>query len=284
MILQPGLMKMDEEGNMVYTDSPENIKAIIESGALNDRIVNNLKNFRNIHPSASLHFKVNIDRKTNILKIDYETGVIDEGIYIMNQLAKDLSSQYSEFIRNFQEEYDEQIQTKKSDLVLLMEKKQLAKKNVANIHKRLKYLESSIKSLQNSKNLSAEQERNLLNDSDGTSSLKLLLYKNNLQYNLALINKYEDQITDYTQKSDETTLKLKEIEEKIAIESKRMEDLNRKKSNLHGIKVFQSPIGSQNPIKPKTKLNVMLSTVGGFFLLLFLAFFLEYVSKYRRRE
>ena len=126
---------------------------------------------------------------------------------------------------DLKEEYDKQIQTKKSDLVLLMEKKQIAKKNIGNIQKRLKDLESSIKSLLNSKNLSAEQERNLLNDSDETSSLRLLLYKSILQNNLALINKYEDQITDYTEKGDQTTLKLKEIEEKIVLESKIIEDL-----------------------------------------------------------
>jgi len=38
------------------------------------------------------------------------------------------------------------------------------------------------------------------------------------------------------------------------------------------------------PIKPKTRLNVMLAGVVGLFLTVFLAFFVEYISKYRARE
>ena len=42
-VLQPGMLKATEDGKIVYIDSPENIKAVIETGALNGAVLKDIK-------------------------------------------------------------------------------------------------------------------------------------------------------------------------------------------------------------------------------------------------
>jgi len=45
------------------------------------------------------------------------------------------------------------------------------------------------------------------------------------------------------------------------------------------VKVVQKPISSLRPTKPRTKVNIIIAGILGFFLSIFLAFFIEYVQK-----
>ena len=62
--------------------------------------------------------------------------------------------------------------------------------------------------------------------------------------------------------------------EKILVE---IEDLEKKKKNLQNIKILQPPRASILPVKQiKTKRNMLLALI--------VAFFLEYINKYKNRE
>ena len=51
------------------------------------------------------------------------------------------------------------------------------------------------------------------------------------------------------------------------------------------IQILQPPSATILPVKQiKTKRNVLLASIVGLFLMLFVAFFLEYISKYKNRE
>jgi uncharacterized protein involved in exopolysaccharide biosynthesis len=63
-----------------------------------------------------------------------------------------------------------------------------------------------------------------------------------------------------------------------------IQSLNFKKSQIQNIQIVKPPKASLSPVKPKTRLNVMLAGVVGLFLTVFLSFFVEYISKYRNRE
>ena len=49
-------------------------------------------------------------------------------------------------------------------------------------------------------------------------------------------------------------------------------------------KIVKPPVATSYPIKPKTTLNVMLATLVGLMLMLFIAFFLEYLKNRKSRE
>ena len=62
-----------------------------------------------------------------------------------------------------------------------------------------------------------------------------------------------------------------------------IETLKFKSNSIQNIQIIKQPEASTSPIKPKTRLNVLLAGVAGLFLTVFLAFFVEYVSKHNRQ-
>jgi len=60
-----------------------------------------------------------------------------------------------------------------------------------------------------------------------------------------------------------------------------VKDLQLKNDNIQNIKILQPPISTPFPIKPRIKLNVVLATAVGFFIIVFLIFLLEYIAKHK---
>jgi uncharacterized protein involved in exopolysaccharide biosynthesis len=77
-------------------------------------------------------------------------------------------------------------------------------------------------------------------------------------------------------------LKRKQIEVDTLL--KEIEDLKQKKNKVQSIQVVQPPTSSPYPINPRVKRNVMLAGAVGLFLMLILAFLIEYISNYKKRE
>jgi len=72
----------------------------------------------------------------------------------------------------------------------------------------------------------------------------------------------------------------------IAVEERRIygltseiESLKRERDKIVGV-VLKQPL-TASPVTAKTKRNVLLATVVGLFLMVFLAFFLEYIQKHK---
>jgi uncharacterized protein involved in exopolysaccharide biosynthesis len=63
-----------------------------------------------------------------------------------------------------------------------------------------------------------------------------------------------------------------------------LEDLASSRDKVQNMQILQDPTRSRNPIGPKTTLNIILACVGGLFLMVFLSFFLEYVSQHRTKK
>ncbi|MDZ7699462.1 MAG: Wzz/FepE/Etk N-terminal domain-containing protein [Deltaproteobacteria bacterium] len=63
-----------------------------------------------------------------------------------------------------------------------------------------------------------------------------------------------------------------------------IKNLEFKREYVQNIQLVQPPRKSLFPIKPKIRLNTVLAAVVGLFITVFLAFFIEYISKYKSRE
>ena len=75
--------------------------------------------------------------------------------------------------------------------------------------------------------------------------------------------------------------RLSDTQKNIANISKEIEKLEKEKQNIQNIQVFQPPVTTELPKTNKIKRNVALSSVLGLFLMVFIAFFLEYLSRYK---
>ncbi len=77
--------------------------------------------------------------------------------------------------------------------------------------------------------------------------------------------------------------RISDTQKNIAKLSKEIEQLEKKKLNIQAIQILQPPITTEISKTNKTKRNVILSSITGLFLMLFLSFFVEYISKHKRR-
>ncbi|MHC4215604.1 MAG: Wzz/FepE/Etk N-terminal domain-containing protein [Planctomycetota bacterium] len=282
MVLQPGIVKIDDDGKNIYIDSAENIKAIIEAGALDREILIDIVESNNNRPSKSLNLKVNIPKNSHALKVSYETSGVDGGLQILANLGQLLLKKYSERVVHFQNEYEMQIDFKKTEVVYSEARIQASERHIKNIQKRIGELSAQIELFnKNTNSLIQERDKFLSNDTDDSKVLMALLYANAIQQKIALENTSGQEIDKYTTRREDEKLKLDKLKGQLRRLSEEIKHLELKKNNIQNLQILQPPTRSPHPIKPKMKLNVMLAGVAGLFAMLFLAFFLEYIQKHK---
>ena len=117
---------------------------------------------------------------------------------------------------------------------------------------------------------------------NGEKGLSALLYSNTIQQNLLLGNQYRNDIKENLYRIEEEDIKDKQRRYRKQELFKNIRILEFNKGSVQNIKILQPPTATAHPIKPKTKLNVILALVAGLFLMVFLSFFLEYLSKHKK--
>jgi len=149
------------------------------------------------------------------------------------------------------------------------------------------------------------QRDSLLRSKNGEDNISRLLYCTTVQQNMAYFNRLMSQLQNLKMKKEKVpteieTLKIKIDDKNTEIENLRFEEtkglknkiddvklqmdrLELKKDLIKGIKLIQRPEVSLRPVKPKIKLNVLISGVIGLIGSLFLAFFMEYLRKAKAR-
>jgi capsular polysaccharide biosynthesis protein len=284
MTLEPGVVRMDEGGNKVHIDSVQNIKTIIETNVLKSEIVKYLQKNDRKNPSNLLKFKVSVLKKPEIIKISYESESVDFGINVMKILYQALSLKYNESVKYYRDNYDKEIQFIKAEFDILDAESVYFEQRVKRAQKRIKEVESLIKDIDNKTRALIQQRNEIIQKQEnGEKSLSALLYNNTIQQNLSLANQYRNDIKEYLYRIEEEEIKNKKGRYRKKVLNNKLSDLEYSKGSVQNIKILQPPTATEYPIKPKTKLNVMLALVAGLFLILFLSFFLEYLSKYRKK-
>jgi len=72
---------------------------------------------------------------------------------------------------------------------------------------------------------------------------------------------------------------INDLESQRKYTSEEIKILEYTKDNVQNIQILKPPTNSPDPIKPTKKLIVILATFIGIFMMLFLSFLLEYISK-----
>ena len=285
MVLRPGLLNIGAEGKNVYIDSPQNIKALIDSGTFNNDILNYLNEIKMDKVPKRLKFKVTIPKQSDTIKVQYETADIKQGVVIQDRLNKLLLETYNKLVQYFKNESDMKLSLLKSETDYIKTAIKFYKRNVKNIEKRIDELTPEIELIKNNTgNLIKERDKLLSKNPKENNILLALLYSNTIQQNLQLSNQYQDEINNYKGKKENELQKIGESENEIAKKLNEMKNLQFKKDNIQNIQILQPPTNKPFPIKPKTKLNIILALVAGLFLMLFLSFFLEYLGKFKKSK
>ncbi|MEA3359980.1 MAG: Wzz/FepE/Etk N-terminal domain-containing protein [Thermodesulfobacteriota bacterium] len=150
------------------------------------------------------------------------------------------------------------------------------------------------------------QRDSLLMSKNGEDNISRLLYCTTVQQNMAYFNNLMTQLQNLKTKREKIPAEIKTSKIKIDDKNTEIEIMKLEKTEglkikidnvnlqidrsglqkdlIEGIKLIQRPEVSLRPVKPKIKLNVLISGVIGLIISFFLAFFLEYIREVRARE
>jgi len=284
-ILQPGMLKVMEDGKIVYIDTPENIKSVIETGALNGQVLKNVQFPDTEEPPTSVEFKVTIPKNTNALEVVYETPYVDVGLQIMENLNEGLLERYGKMVAYHREKEDLEIAKRMSAINDQKATLDATKKEIRILDKTIDELEREIRVVkENTVSLINQRERFISKEGDTHNVLSAILFTNTIQQNIELGKTSRDDLSNYRSRREALLLQLETTQNKIKSLETEIRSIEFKKNSIQNIQVTRLPKPGKSPIKPKTRLNVMLAGVVGLFLTVFLSFFVEYISKYRHRE
>ena len=284
MILRPGILSVGKQGDNIYIDSSQNIKALIESGKFNNDILNYLKEHNLDNIPNKLDFKIAKPEATDTIKVKYETDDIKKGMIILDRLSKLLIEEYAKLVQRFKSEYDIKSGLLNHQIDIIKANIQSYKRNIRNIEKRNSELTLEIKLIKNNtSNLVVEKNKLLSKNLKENDGLQVLFYTYLIQENLKLSNNYLNEINNYNFKKEEQLQNIRNLEDEKEIKIYDLKKIQYEKDNIQNIQILQTPSNNTLPIKPKTKLNIILALAAGLFLMLFLSFFLEYLRKYKMR-
>ena len=281
--IEPGIIGMNKNGSPIYLDSAGNIKAKIESGIYDSRI---LKNLNIDSRKIQIKFKVANPKSTDLIKIssEWEQDKIVIGTKILAQLVTELSHYYEKVIQAKTEVIDKEILFMLSDIQ--GKKNQIDFKQAAlkNIKARENQLNRKLVTLNDDTKKIKQQRDKILEGKTGEGSILPLLYFTAVQQNMVNFNQLNNQLNKLTSKENEIPANVERLKQDINNINMKIDGLNIKKSYIKNIKLIGKPEASTSPIKPKKELNIALAGVVGFMLAVFMAFFAEYIRKSKEKS
>ncbi len=143
----------------------------------------------------------------------------------------------------------------------------------------------------NTELLISERNKFLSNKKTDDNVLSAWLYSNTIQESIAYLNTLRTTTNDIKSGINNASLaienannNIKDLESQKRLIQEKFANMEFKKNTIQNIQVLQPPKSSLYPVKPKKLLNVLLAGVVGLFLTVFLAFFLEYISRHKNNE
>ena len=299
MVIAPGILKIDDSGNRLYIDSLQNIQTMIDSGSFTGQILASMEKPAEGDLPKDLPFKVTTPKGLNALQIAYETSDVKQGLQILSDLGNLLQEKFTTVVAYYQQEYEMQKDQKLTDLEKLDSDISNVKAAIRN--KELEIQDKSHRSAEveseidrigkNTELLISERNKFLSSKRTDDNVLSALLYSNTIQESIAYLNTIRN--TANSIKSEINNAKLaiengknniRDLESQKRLIQEKIANIEFKKNTIQSLQILQPPKSSVGPVKPKKKLNVLLAGVIGLFLTVFLAFFIEYISKHKETE
>ena len=262
IVLKPGIFETDETGNIAYIDSPENIKSIIEND-LKHKILDDNKSSRITKLSDLSAIQVDIPKGSNKIEVFIVSASFEDATTKLNYLIKVLSSEVTDKTQFIQKKVERRIEEKNYEFELLLFKEKEMKAKIKKYENELSDIEAKIKLLKDIKEISENSE--------------YMLSK------LSLENDYRNTFRIYFEKNEYARLDLFKLQKNTSKLSREIKELEKEKQNIHIIQVIQPPVATELSESNKIKRNLILSSIVGFFLMLSLSFFGEYLSNYKKR-
>ena len=284
MTISPGILSIGGEGKIIHIDSSANISALINTGTFDGKILDYLTNDGINNLPDSFRFETYIPRYSETIKIAYETTNTKIRIKALNYLLDCLTELYEKLVLHYKKKHEMEIDVINNTINDLKLRINSEYKNIENINSRITELKNEIKFIDaNTKKLSQERHKFISGNTQEDNILQALLYSNTIQQNLTLKNTYEGEINTFLQKREKILQQISDFENKISTAKIKIENITFNKDIINNIHVIQQPTSDSDPIKPRVRLNILLSIIVGAFFMIVTAFLIEYLRKHGRK-
>jgi hypothetical protein len=246
MVLKPGLSHLDKKGNWVSVDSTSNMQFLIESEIIY-KLENMLIESKDAEFEPPLIYKILADKSGNTITIACDSSHADKGVAELRLLLNALKEYYGHVLQSYLQEYESEIELVRHEIDISLKEQEFISTYLSEIQISLEKYEQKYTAITG--NSIGEIARYLVDFTaivDRTSRLKQTQSKN--------------------------ILRIGELKNKVR-------KLENEKKMLAPIRVIQPPRQVSGPNKSKIRLSLVSAPVIGFFVMVFLVLFIEYVRK-----
>jgi uncharacterized protein involved in exopolysaccharide biosynthesis len=277
-----GVAEVAGNGKAIYAIDPQSLKSLILRGVFNKAIREKIKSSDGNIKSGNIQFRVSYSRNTNNLKVTFDTPNVDQGIVTLMYLTEAVRDKYSGQIDTFRNAHQNKIDRLKSDILVIDAEENHSNIKSQYIGRRLEELSSQIGILRDNIEALKKQRDHFSakNNMGDQGSINALM--NDLQLNLSLKNDYDVQFDALTNSLEEEKINRIRLREDRKVMISDIDLLEKEKDRIKAIDPVNGPTASQNPIRPKIKLNIALATISGFIGFFLLSLFVDYLFKIKK--
>lgn len=266
----------------------------------------------NLDPRIFPTIKAENPKDTKLVRVSIKTGETEKAVQILNALFEHVKSELDRKIDVEMKSITTQIVTNENNIKnknLDIQSKNIeiektrqaiasAGKKLAISEDRSRSLISEMKGVKNRVDQIEKQQKTLLAEKrDGTETLGLLLYSNEIQQNFRYYNTLEENLSkeriseenlrffihDKEQEIKSLKNQIERIKQEIAGIRNDIELLNEKKQRIDYTQLVKEPTVSLHPVSPRKLLNIAIAGFLGLFCFSILALFLNSVEQRKIR-
>lgn len=164
-LLSPGVASVDANGKVSYINSPQDIKSLIENGALVNAVLNKVKMPEGEGLTGD-SFQVKQTKGSNALEVSYETPDVALGKEIVSALNEALFWKFDGIVKYFKEGYAIQIGASRNQISKVQEKIDTAKSDMESAKAEMMGKVSEIEA-----KIAAKQSEMAINESEKADSI-----------------------------------------------------------------------------------------------------------------
>lgn len=297
-IIQPSrFLKQTEQGQFieVIIIDPKQLAGQINQSSYNTLLASKL----NIDAKSFPQINAENLRDTNLIRIWVKEKSVDLGVKIIAALFNHLKSELDKKLDVEMKGIDAEIAIKMSSIKFQEIQKTKANQQISSDERKIKIVEErsqktaeELKSVRKRTDDLAEQLKKTLEEKRQTiEAMGMLLYSAEIQNNLRYYNTLDEQLStekitleimrlDIKEKNENTKEYDTQIE-KLKIDMGLLEE---RKSRIDFAQFIKEPTPSPGPISPQKRKSVMIAGLFAFIVFVFLAFFLDYLKKWKLEQ
>ncbi len=281
MLIEPPIAGISASGAPIFLDSPLNMKAIIDGGAFDSKVVKALE----LDPrKTAVKLKVSQPKDSSVLKVALNEPKIkvELRITILNRFFEEMSSYYKDIIESKKNDVDRMVSVVSNGIKGMNDSIKMNEASLKIVESQENELMSVLKDTKTNTEQLLIERKALLEKKAPVDDISSLLYTNTIQQNITYFNQINNQLAEIKTKKERVANDAKILRNKINNSALEIERLKAAQKTIRNMGLPKEPQVSLQPIGAGRMQAVVLAGVLSLILGAFLAFFIEYWQKTKK--